>query len=135
MSKNTQVVTCFVLYENDKIVSQGSFQVLETTNTSVFASTDGREFVFSHLYEGAMCALEVRYLTNLGTECTHQLDIPVNRTKRKWKQTNLGETYEMYYRSQFETASAVREMTKKQKKLRYRGTRTIVQIYKSDESE
>jgi len=104
MSENNQVVICFVVYEAEKIVTQGSFQVAEEASESVFCATDGVELKFTHLYRGSTCKTIVSSLRGGKTVDSFELDIPINRTKKKWKQCKLGVNHELFYRSQLETS-------------------------------
>ena len=110
-----QVIACFVFYSNEQIVFQGTFQVSESRNTVTFPSTDGCEFIFSHSYGGATCDIRVSRHSNGSITDSCQLTIPINRTKIKWKQINLGTQYEVFYRCAFENGES-KSMTKQRRK-------------------
>ena len=103
MADNHQVVASFVIYSDEQIVVQGSFQVLATQSSITFASTDGKSFLFKHHYEDATCLIDVSYIESKTNSPSCNLKIPINRTKIKWKETDLGESYRLYYRSQYES--------------------------------
>jgi hypothetical protein len=94
-----QIVTCFALHAGDEIVSGGSFQVLEEVNSSKFYTSDGCALIFTHSYWGATCSVAISCEHDGSEPIKLNLAIPINRTKKKWKQTSLGPTYELYYRS------------------------------------
>ena len=98
----SQVITSFALYSGKEIVLQGSFQVLEEVNSNTFYTDDGCALTFTHSYEGASCLVSVSCdRKDLGIDEIY-LDIPINRTKQRWKQTKLGSMYDLYYRSGLE---------------------------------
>lgn len=102
MNISQQVITCFMLNHGGKTISQGSFQVLEKLNTATFLTADGNELEFSHLYRGSTCSVAVAYQQSGATVHSLELDIPINRTKVKWKKTSFGATHELFYRCVFE---------------------------------
>lgn len=97
-----QVIACFVIYCEERIVHQRTLQVSESPNSVLYPSTDGSEFAFIHSYQGNECKVELSCSNNGSTVATCQLTMPVNRTKLKWKNTKLGKPYEVYYRCAFE---------------------------------
>lgn len=117
---------------------QGTFQVSESLNWVSFASTDGCEFSFAHSFEGKECEVEVSCSNDDSIVAVQQLAIPINRTKIKWKQTNLGTQYEVYYRCHFEKLDS-EKMTKQQKKQRGKAatrgsSQTNISIYYTGET-
>ena len=93
-----QVVACFVIYSEERIVLQGGFQVLESPNSLFYPSKDGCEFTFTLSYEGKVCKVELTCSNNGSTVAVCKLAIPINRTKIKWKKTKLGMQYDVHYR-------------------------------------
>jgi len=112
-----QVIACFVIYSEERIVHQGTFQVSESPNSLFYPSTDGCEFSFTHSYEGHECRVELTCSNNGSTVAVCQLAIPINRTKLKWKKTKLGMQYKVYYRCGFEDWNS-RKMIKQRNKRR-----------------
>lgn len=106
-----QVIACFVIYSEERIVHQGTFEVYESTNTLNCPSTGGCDFTFTHSYEGKVCKVELTCHNNSSTVAVSQLVIPINRTKRKWKKTTLGMQSEVYYRCASESINS-KYMTK-----------------------
>jgi len=100
--REPQVVTNLVLYDGEKIVCQCSFQSLEGRVTNAFRSTDGCNLKVTHFYKDTTCTVEILYQLNDHAIYSLDLDIPINRTKLKWKKTKLGECYELCYRSGLE---------------------------------
>jgi hypothetical protein len=105
MANLHQVVTCFVIYSGKQIVAQGSFQVFDTRNLSIFTSSDGIAFQFEHVYEKSVCVIDISCKRDGVIALSRSLKIPINRSKIKWKVTELGTFYRLHYRSQFETTS------------------------------
>jgi len=105
MNISQQVITCFMLNHGGETISQGSFQVLEKSNTTTFLTADGNELEFSHLYTGSTCSIAVVYQQSGATVHSLELDISINKTKVKWKQANFGATHELFYRSVFESTA------------------------------
>lgn len=102
MNASKDVVACFVLYEQDEIVLQCSFDVEEDIGVNRFHANDGTEFVFTHSYEHTTCSIKITR-EDRGAFCKSlKLDFPINRSKIKWKQADFGDRYVLYYRSQFE---------------------------------
>lgn len=97
-----QVIACFVIYSDGGIVHQGSFQVETEHATYSFASKDGGVFNFSHSYQGAHCSIGVSYTQSGSVVAEKELVVPINRTKKKWKQCPLGAAYVIHYRCAFE---------------------------------
>lgn len=102
MNARKDVVACFVLYEQDRIVLQCSFQVEEDLSTNSFRASDGAEFVFNHSYDKSTCYVEVTGTSNDAASKSLHLEFPINRTKIKWRQIDFADTFVLYYRSQFE---------------------------------
>ena len=116
-----QVVACFVIYSEDRIVHQGGFQVLESPNSLFYPSKDGCEFTFTHSYEGKVCVVELTSSNNGSTVAVCELAIPINRTKIKWKKTRLGMHYDVYYRCGSQNLNS-RKMTKQLNRQRAKAT-------------
>ena len=102
MLQEPQVVTKFVLYDGEKILCQCGFQSLKETMTHTFRPTDGCDLRVTHFHKGTTCTVEILYQKNNHTICSLDLDIPINRTKLKWKKTKLGVCYELCYLSGLE---------------------------------
>ncbi|MEE4383827.1 MAG: hypothetical protein V2J02_17635 [Pseudomonadales bacterium] len=111
------MITSFVVHAGRSIVAQGSFQVLTEPGFVTFASSDGASFSFEHSYRDAVCLVDVSSRRQGVVEGSRFLEIPINRPKRQWKRANLGATYDLLYRSGFETTTP--------RVRRRRGTRTI----------
>ena len=63
-----------------------------------FSSRDGGEFLFSHSYDGGtQCGIELVYLRDGSPIIETEFVMSINRTKLKWKQTDLG-VYKVRYR-------------------------------------
>ncbi len=99
MMKEPQIVTSFVLYEGEKILCQCDFQSFETHTTNTFLSTEGDNLKVTHFYNDLSCTVAVQYLRKDLEICSLDLDIPINRTKIKWKQRKFGERYNLFYRT------------------------------------
>jgi hypothetical protein len=130
MSK-PQVVACFVIYSGEDIAYQGSFQVSEETSLYSDQSTEGGEFGFRHCYEGTQCDIEVTYSKGGSVQAQLKLEIPINRAKIKWKQSKLGEIYDVRYRCVFEIAEDSKELRKIRRRsaIARRGRQPIANIY------
>jgi len=102
MVREPQVVTNLVLYDGEKILCQCGFQSLKDSATNTFRSTDGCDLKVTHFYKDTTCTVEVLYQKNDHTIYSLDLDIPINRTKLKWKKTKLGVYYKLCYRSGLE---------------------------------
>jgi hypothetical protein len=113
----TNVIANFVIYAADRIVVQGSFQVSESINTVSFLTGDGIDVTFAHSFEGAECSLEVFCSNNGENIAARQLTVPINHTKLRWKQANLGSMYVVYYRCSLEDWSSGK-LLKKMNKMR-----------------
>lgn len=112
---SSQVIACFVVYANDKIVYQGSFPVSELRGNSSYSSIDGSVFEFSHAYKDMQCNVELTCVKDGLVIERLQLSIPINRTKVKWKQSNLGDGYRVYYRCQLEDWNDARAIKERRK--------------------
>jgi len=102
MMKEPRVVTNFVLYDGEKILCQCGFQSLKGRATNIFRATDGCNLKVTHFYMGTTCTVEILYQENGHTMYSLDLEIPINRTKLKWKKTKLGVCYELCFRSGLE---------------------------------
>lgn len=102
MDESHQVITSFVIQAGQRILAQGSFQVLAEPGFSTFESADGASFLFKYSYRSTVCLVDVSCRRQGVIECSRSLEIPINRTKRRWKKTRLGATYRLYFRSGFE---------------------------------
>jgi len=105
MMQEPQVVSNFVLYDGEKILCQCGFQSLKERATNTFRSTGGCELKVTHFYRDTICTVEIFYQENHHTIYSLDLNIPINRTKLKWKKTKLGVCYELCYRSGFESTA------------------------------
>lgn len=103
------VVACFVIYSGEDIAYQGTFQVSQETNLCSHQSTNGGEFGFRHCYKARQCNIEVSYSKSGIVQAQLKLEIPINRTKIKWKKSTLGENYDVRYRCVFELAETSRK--------------------------
>lgn len=110
----SQVIACFVIYSNDEITYQGTFQVLETMGFQSVQSSDGGEFQFNHCYKGARCDIELAYAKSGLTLSKCNLAIPINRTKIKWKHVDLGEQHRVHYRCALEDLDSRKTQRKMQ---------------------
>jgi hypothetical protein len=79
--------------------------VLEEVSTNIFSSADGFELKFTHSYRGTTCAVTVSSRRGSTVIQLLELNIPINRTKTKWKQLSFGTNCELFYRSQFEVVA------------------------------
>ncbi len=97
-----QVVACFVIYSEEDIAFQGTFQVTE--NTSLYSSklTDNSAFNFHLDYEGTQCFIILTYFEGASVKAQLNIETPINRTKVKWKQAELGGLYSVHYRCSME---------------------------------
>lgn len=68
-------------------------------NFNVFPSSDGGEFAVAHSYLGSVCSVDLSY--SKGSKLMHsiKLEIPINKTKIKWKEEKFGENFRLFYRS------------------------------------
>ncbi len=112
-----QVIAHFVIYSHGQIVYQGSFQVSESLNSVSFSATDGCGFSCSHSYKGTECVIDLSCTENGELIESCRLIVPINRTKRRWKQSTLGEQYEIHYRCESENWESAK-LTKQKNKLR-----------------
>jgi len=141
-----EVLACFVIYSEERIVYQGTFQVSESPNSLFYPSPhslfypskDGNEFAFTYSYEGKECNVELTCSNYGSTVAVCQLVIPINRTKRKWKKMELGVQYKVFYRCVFQDSNS-KEMIKSRNKQRgraaTRGNRqdtSIINLFKVD---
>ena len=97
-----QVVTVFAIYQAGDIVSGGSFGVGKEPRFYDFPSSDGGYFRFQSSYSESNCLVNVRNIKDGKETCSSHLNAPINRTKKKFKETMLGENYKLFYRSCFE---------------------------------
>lgn len=97
-----QVITVFTIYQADDIVSGGSFDVGKEPRLYEFPSSDGCYFRFESSYSGSNCFINVSCVKDGKETCSSQLTVPINRTKKKIKETMIGEKYKLCYRSCFE---------------------------------
>ncbi len=97
-----QIVTNFVLYEGEEILCQCSFQSLEREITNGFYTTDGGIFKVAHSYRATVCNVEVMWQVNEDISHFFELEIPINRTKRKWQTLVINEKYKLFYCSVLE---------------------------------
>ena len=99
MNEESVIVTNFVIYEGEDIICQCGFQVLESGNFNVFPSTRGGEFAVASSYHGTICSVDLSY--SKGGELVHslKLEIPINKTKIKWKEISFGKEFKLFYRS------------------------------------
>jgi hypothetical protein len=103
MPLSQQVETVYVLYKEQEIVSQGGFQVSTSQGTFVSPMAGDRELKFDHSYLDTTCKISVKIEFAGIAEHVFNLDIPINRTKLKWKFYKFGTDYELCYRSMFES--------------------------------
>ena len=113
---NPQAIACFVIYSGEEIAYQGTFQVSEETNRSSYPSRDDGVFDFLHRYEGTQCEVKLTYSKGGSVQAQLELEIPINRTKIKWKQSKLGANYDVRYRCVFQPG----ENSKESRKMRRR---------------
>ena len=73
-------------------------------------------FNFLHCYEGAQCDIKLTYSKGGSIQAQLDLEIPINRTKTKWKQSKLGENYDVRYRCVFEMQENSKELRKIRRK-------------------
>ena len=93
-----QVITAFILRHEKDYVAQGSFDVADQRRTTRFPTQDGFVLRFDHNYEGQTCFLNASITHNETVLTKIVLEFPINRSKLKWKEANLG-SYHLYYRS------------------------------------
>ena len=105
MADQHQVVTNFVIYSGAAIVLQCGFQVFALQGSNAFLSADGATFLFEHSYDESVCFVDVYRMKDQVEEYSCSLEIPINRTKFKWKTRKLGSSHLLYYRSAFEGIS------------------------------
>lgn len=108
MGNADPVITNCLIYSGDRVVAEGSFQVLENVQSTVLRSSDGTTFHFRHFYTGSVCYVDISGERDGATAFSCALEIPINRSKIKWKNTRLGDRYLLQYRSSLERLSARR---------------------------
>lgn len=94
-----QIVTCFQLSHGESNLVGGSFQVTEELKSNRFYSNEGGVLLFSHCYRNNVCSLDVRYERAGSCVATQAIEIPINRTKIKWRKVDMESDYQLYYRS------------------------------------
>ncbi len=108
MNEEPVIVTNFVIYQGEYIVCQCGFQVLEVEKLNVFPSTDGGEFAVAHSYQGSVCSVDLSY--RKGGKLIHslKLEMPINKTKIKWKEAKFGEEFRLFYSSGVQPSVKIR---------------------------
>lgn len=99
MNEEPVIVTNFLIYQGEDIVCQFGFQVLEVEKLNIFPSTHGGEFEVAHSYLGSVCNVDLSYRKDGKIAHSFKLEIPINRTKIKWKEEKFGEQFRVFYRS------------------------------------
>ena len=100
--RNYQIITVFHIYEGDVRVSGGGFNVKNEPLFFNFQCSHGGHFQFESSYSGNECLLKIAYIKNGDEICNIELNVPINRTKKKLKETMLGDNYRLLYRCCFE---------------------------------
>lgn len=113
---DAQVVACFVIYSGDNIAYQGTFQVSEETTLFSYPLRGDGVFNFLHWYEGTQCRIELTYSKGETVQAQLDLEVPINRTKIKWKQAKFGEKYDVHYRCVFGLEGNSKELRKIQRR-------------------
>ncbi len=97
-----QRIFCFQLHAEKENLLGGSFQVLEELNSTKFYASNGNILIFTHSYSGAVCSVDVLYQRTDTVLIALSLEVPINRSKIKWKQMNIGKNYQLFYRAGME---------------------------------
>lgn len=106
------VVACVMIFCGDSIEYQGAFQVFTSQEEQAVTVSDGSVVHFRHSYSKSKAHIE---MSTSRDNSSVDLVVPINRSKVKWKQCQLG-GFDVRYRCVFEN---IREL-KETKKLRRR---------------
>ena len=128
--ERSQVVSNFVILKDGDIECQCGFQVMPQPMSSTFPCKNGGSLQFTHHYTNDHSEFSITYAEQDHSLWTVELNVPINRTKHRWKKRNLGEGFEAYYRCR-RTVWDDQQPTKQEKKRR---RKSLERLDSDDES-